>query len=210
MNEQTKNFEAGQQVVRETSRRYGRGINREVVTIKAIWQNGVIATTDGRQYREDGRGRGSTGGQLRHFAEGETAETIAADKEAKYNAEKATEEAKKAEHDAAVDVWWEAEGSAMYLAAVACQNPAGQFLGHDVLILRYERRGETWMPFVILSERKTWRGEAEIEATVGGLCGRRCVTGEADAREETTNISTYSQSTVRGESIQDVLYKITH
>ena len=106
------------------------------------------------------------------------------------------------EWETKVTDWWNGDGHRMWNEALRNQLPGG-FLGEDVQVIRYQQYGEWHMPFVIIQQRAR-HGVVEFEATVGGLIGRR----EDDS--EPAVINTFSQTTVRGASTAEVLYKIVH
>jgi hypothetical protein len=82
----------------------------------------------------------------------------------------------------------------------------GGFMGENVYVIRFTRYQESYMPFVIIETKANiWdNGKEEFIATVGGLTGRKY---EEDKK---ASISTYSSSGIRGKTLQDVLYSITH
>ena len=181
-----------------------------LVRIVKVWKNGVVEIGDldgsghkGR-FNPSGKARGQSRWErswIRPLAEGETVESIEADRAAKDAAVKADVERKAAERAEAIRVWWVADGRAIWNARTTLPEP---FLGEIVYVIRYMDRDELRMPFVVLRNERRWDDKPVIEATIGGLTGR-------EYKDEGKKfINTYSSSCTTGSTLEEVLYGICH
>ena len=208
-NETTKklsDLKPGDSAVIRYSGRWGKNESLTPTIVTKVLPSGKIKTrtpgiTGERTWFSGGDEYGHKYGSesLRPLADGETAETIAADKKVAEAEKNRAEAAADAEHDVAVAEWWKAEGEALWNAAI--EIPGG-FMDEKVFIIRYTRYQEQYMPFIVIKNGKDWMGKDEIEAAVGGLTGRKY------KEDKKASINTYSNSNLRGKTIQDVLYAI--
>ena len=201
-------FTMGQTVV-VTSRGHGEGW---LATVVKVWKNGVFELEGsdpfysfrGVTFSPDGRSRGTDSFSrkyVRPLEDGETVESILFAKDDAAAKAKADKEQKEQERRVAVAQWWEESGKDMW----DNRQQLGEFMGEQVAVIRYEDR-EQRMPMVIVRKRKSWNDKEELEAIVGGLSGHSWQTDEV----EKTSVSTYSQSTVTGKTLEEVLYNVTH
>lgn len=177
------------------------------VRVAKVWKNGVVqvAGLDGRAYTStfgaDGWARGSRSWSTRIEAmgEGETAESILAANAAKEQAAK--DKADKARQDKLTNIskWWIEEGQAMWDARM--QIP---FMNTMVAVIHYSKHGERRrrLPFVVVTQRKDWRGNDEVELQTGGLVGT-----QYDNQQPTINAYC---SSVRAATLPEALYDLTH
>jgi len=188
------------------------------VTITKVWANGVLETKylDGKaadKFNPDGGvrgpgGRGSTTRRYEHLRllnDGETIESIIANKVAARD--KAAVEASVAAviKIAKIEEWWINEGKAMWDARVVLPEA---FMDEKVNIIRYTKYQETYMPFVIVRlVDYMWNDTTEYELHVGGLTGTRYKNEDGT---EYSSISTFSSSTIRGNTLIETLYSLTH
>ena len=205
-------FQVGQ-VVKLRSGWHGK--SETLVRIAKVWKNGVVeigALPDetprfhGQTFNSNGQRRGNGSGNIYPLDEGETVENIRAAHAAAAVAAKAEQDAKDRKHAAEVDEWWNAAGQAMWTDRQVIKFT---MLDELVNVIKFEKHGEVYMPFVIIQERTRFNGERELEATVGGLHGREY---PDSLKPGTTHksISTYSSSTVTGQTLEAVLYSVTH
>lgn len=101
-----------------------------------------------------------------------------------------------------IAAWWDAEGKAMWDARI--QVP--EFLGEEVAVIRFTKYRETYMPFVIVRHEKQYDG-TWVVLTTGGLIGSTYRVSETETGK---SISTYSSSDVRGQTLEEALYQMTH
>ena len=179
------------------------------VTVTKVLKSGKIKTrtpsaTADRTWYPDGGEYGNKYGSenIRTLNDGETAETIMADRAAAAEQAKTEAEAKNVEHKAEIAKWWAETGKQMWADAI--EVPGG-FMGKKVYIIRFTRHNESYMPFVTIETKiNDWSNKAVIEAQVGGLNGR---TWEG-IKGTNTSVSAYSSNTREGETLEDVLYSI--
>jgi len=214
-NETTKklsDLQVGDTAVIRYCGNYGRTIILTPVTVTKLLKSGKIKTrtesaTADRTWYPDGSEYGRKYGSesLRPLNDGETAETIKADKAKAALEARAEAEAKDRQFKAEVAEWWNETGKAMWDARVTIP---GGFLGKEVNLIRFERHGEQRMPFVIIEkETEMWGGNKTVlRANTGGLCGQ---VREADSGCN-TSVSTYSTSSITGDTLEDVLYSVVH
>lgn len=204
-------FTIGQVVKHITSGR--RDSTIVPATVTKVWKNGVVEIADyaTRQaytstFAADGSIRGSRSWhrnyRIEPLAEGETAEGLIAANDAKAQAARDAADQAKREKDQRIEEWWEAEGQAMWDARIRLP----EFLGEEVWVIRFERQGEQYMPFVIVRREQAYNGE-RIALTIGGLIGRTYNTSEGGMHK---SISTYSSSNGSAQTLEESLYAVTH
>lgn len=204
-------FTVGQIVKHITSGRREKTIVPATVT--KVWKNGVVQIADyatGRAYTStfaaDGTIRGSSSWhhsyRIEPLTDGETAESLLAENEAKALASRDAADQAKREKQQRITDWWNAEGKAMWDARIRLP----EFLGEEVFAIRFTRHGEAYMPFVIVRREQAYDGE-RIALTVGGLTGGTYEVSEGGTRK---SISTYSSSGASGATLEEALYEVTH
>ena len=209
----------GQKVV-YVAGHYGRTPILAPAVVLSVWKNGVAKIAVGgkewaKTFDVSGyeRSKEYNSGHIRSLKDGETHESIEAARQDANTKAKIEAKAKADEKAKAVAEWWETEGQAMWEARINLPN---EFMGKAVAIIRYTRHGEEYMPFVVIEKEKDMWSEAKGEEkfvwklTSGGLVGRQYNVGEkgTPAYKEVTNVNTFSNSTIEGDSLEEALYKI--
>ena len=125
-------------------------------------------------FNTDGHARGRHNyDRIESLAEGETLETLAERNRQEDQARRDAANAANAEKAKKVAEWWEATGRVIWATRVVLP---GDFLGHQVSVIRYTKHGEQYMPMVIERiERvskpglRVYKGRSEIPQVMNGL-----------------------------------------
>lgn len=161
----------------------------------------------GKQFHADGMQYGGSRWEryrIRPLPEGMTEQEYVEQIEKLVAGARAEAEEKARKFREAAAAWWESIGKAMWASRILIPD---LFLGKEVSVVRYTRHGETRMPFVIVEQvTNQWSLEKKvrIEITCGGLVGREY---DMDGNHY-TSISTYSSSTVHGDTLVEALYNL--
>mgnify|MGYP005841759483 CR=1 FL=1 len=205
MNATNAKFTVGQPV--KMIMRRGRSLP---ATVTKVYRDGTVAVAlypSSNPYlthfNTDGHARGRHNyDRIESLAEGETLETLAERNRQEDQARRDAANAANAEKAKKVAEWWEATGRVIWATRVVLP---GDFLGHQVSVIRYTKHGEQYMPMVIerIERIETMVDQRKyVRLTIGGLNGRVWTTDDGDH----TTLNTYSQSECVAPTIEEALY----